>query len=288
MKNNQHTPDIMGEALGRVKLPKPQRKAQVIELPLGGEAARRELSRKLSRLGLSGMARALSELGGGEAPAGFEEKLARLVDRELREREERQWRDQMEEAGLPYRVDLSQVDFRPKRGLVRPLLKSLATGNWIGQGAGVIISGPTGVGKSFLACAIAGEVCREGFGVLHRRLDDLIWELAEARAAGAGPRPDRRLLGADLLILDNWGMSRITPGAVAALAALLERRWGMGGHLIVSQRPPEQWRGVFPDSPAAAGLLDRLTSDAYQIKMSGRSMRSHFGAGPGIALDGGD
>jgi DNA replication protein DnaC len=162
------------------------------------------------------------------------------------------------------------------RGLDKSLLASLALCQWLTAHRNIFITGPTGVGKTYLACALAQKACREGYTVLYRRLPRLLMEIAIARGDGSYHKLMEKLAKTDLLVIDVWGMAELTGEQKQDLLELIEDRHGLRSTLITSQLPLESWHDFIADGTLADAILDRLVHNAYKIKMKGESMRKWY------------
>lgn len=232
---------------------------------------------KLQTLRLSGMRKALSEQQ--QMPQidslGFEERLGLLIDREVTERENRRLETQLKKAKLRHSCCLEDLEIKASRGLDKTLILTLAACTWIARGINVLICGPTGVGKSYLACALGHKACLEGYSVLYLRLPRLFEELRLAKADG---RYGKLMLGyakTDLLILDDWGLTPMTDPQRRDLLELLEDRYGKRSTIVTSQLPVPAWHEAIGDPTLADAILDRLVHNAYKIGLKGDSMRKH-------------
>ena len=191
---------------------------------------------QLRQLGLAGMARAFEDLatqaGGGElAPA---EWLGLLLDREIADRHDRRLKARLRFAKLRHQASIEDIDWRTSRGLDRALFGKLALGGWIEARENLIIEGPTGVGKSWLACALGQKACRDNHSVLYQRVPRLFADLGLARGDGRHARLMRTLGAVKLLILDDWGLKPLGPEQARDLLELAEDRYGRGATLITS------------------------------------------------------
>jgi DNA replication protein DnaC len=230
---------------------------------------------KLQALRLTGMAKGLEEqlqITGIEE-LGFVERLGLLVDREMTERESRRLKDRLAKARLRQAASVEDVDLRTPRGLDRSLFLSLCSCQWVSQHLNVLITGPTGAGKSFLACALAQKACREGFTALYQRLPRLLPELALAKADGRYSKVLAGLARVDVLVLDDWGLHPLTDAHRRDLLEILEDRYGNRSTVVTSQLPVSSWHEAIGDATLADAVLDRLVHNAYELKLKGDSMR---------------
>jgi len=230
---------------------------------------------KLNALKLTGMVKALTEQQQmAEVDSlGFEERLGLLVDREATERENRKLATRLKKAKLRQSASVEDIDFRRTRGMDKALILSLAACTWIAKGVNVLICGPTGVGKSYLACALAHKACLEGYTALYLRLPRLFEELRLAKADG---RYGKLMLGyakTDLLVLDDWGLTSMTDPQRRDLLELMEDRYGLKSTIITSQLPVTAWHEAIGDPTMADAILDRIVHNAHKIEMKGESMR---------------
>ena len=236
-----------------------------------------ETFRKLSELRLYGFARALeAQLA---QPASYttlavEDRVGLLVDREWTEREARRLTRRLQLAKLRDRqACVEDVDFRHPRGLDRALVQRLATGEWITKAQNVLVIGPTGCGKTYVACALGHKACRDGYSVLYRRVPRLAHELHVARGDGSLPRLLSRWAKIDVLILDDWGLTPLGAQERHDLLEVLEDRCGEHSTIIAGQLPVKSWHTYIGDPAVADAALDRVVHNAHQIMLKGESMR---------------
>ena len=230
---------------------------------------------KLQQLRCAGMAKALAEqLDSSEVGAlSFEERLGLLVDREITERHSRQLTNRLRRARLKHDACIEDVDFRHRRGLDKSLVLSLADGGWVREHLNVLVCGPTGVGKSWIACALAHSACRHGHSALYLRMPRLLSSLAIARADGRYPKLLDSLAKTEVLVLDDWGLSPLSAEHRHDLLEVLEDRHGVRSTIVTSQLPVEKWHDIIGDPTLADAILDRLVHNAYRLDLKGDSMR---------------
>ena len=230
---------------------------------------------KLQTLKFTGMLKALQEQM--EMPEcadlSFEERLGLLVDRELTERENRRLATRLKKARFRQAATVEDIDYRHPRGLDKSSMLSLSGCKWIGERHNCLITGPTGVGKSYLACALGQKACREGYSVLYFRLPRLFRDLAIARGDGRYLRLLASFAKTDLLILDDWGTDRLTNEQRHDLFEIFEDRYDRRSTLVAAQLPIKHWHEALGDPTLADAILDRLIHNAHKIALKGESMR---------------
>ena len=184
------------------------------------------------------------------------------------------WATRLKKAKLRQKnACLEDVDFRNRRGLDKRLLMSLGSGEWIAKKRNVLLTGPTGVGKTYLSCALANKACRQGYTAQYLRLPRLFEELALAHADGRYPKLMAGLAKTDLLVLDDWGLAPLTDADRRELLEILEDRHELRSTLVTSQLPVTTWHEALGHPTLADAILDRLVHNAYRIEMEGESMR---------------
>ena len=230
---------------------------------------------KLRTLRLPGMARALEEqlARTDSGRLSFDERLAMLIDREEVERHNVALAQRLRLARLRQTACLEDIDYRRPRGLDRALLRSLRTGRWLAEHNNVLVLGPTGSGKSFIACALGNQAARDGHSVRYQRLSRLLDELAMGRAEGKYARLLARLSKVRLLILDDWLMVKLSADQRRDLMEVIDDRHQRGSTLVATQIPRNRWHEQIGDPTYGDAIVDRLVHNAYRIELSGRSMR---------------
>jgi DNA replication protein DnaC len=231
---------------------------------------------QLKALKLDGMADAFVELqkDAQAADLAHAEWLALLLDREAAIRNNKRFQVRLRTAKLRHsQAVIEDVDYRTPRRLDKALFQQLVAGKWIAEHRNLIVTGPCGVGKSWLACALAQKACRDGYTAHYARVPRLFAELELAHGDGRFTRLFRTLVKADLLILDDWGPDRLTANQRRDLMEIVEDRYGRGSTLITSQLPLDKWHDVIGDPTFADAILDRIVHNAYRLELDGPSMR---------------
>jgi DNA replication protein DnaC len=230
---------------------------------------------QLDQLGLVGMAEAFAELeaSGEGANLTHADWLGLLVDREMTHRRDKRLAARLRYAKLRHNAVVEDIDYRTPRSLDRGLFHKLVGGEWIDAHDNLILCGPTGVGKSWLACALGQKACRDNRSVLYQRVPKLFADLALARGDGRYARILRNLGGVQLLILDDWGLDPLDAGARRDLYEILEERYGRRSTILTSQVPIDKWHEVIGNPTYADAILDRLVHNAHRIDLTGDSLR---------------
>lgn len=239
-------------------------------------AARHVLLEQLAELRLNAMARALEEqLESAEIEQlSFEERLGLLLDRESTDRAQRRYSQRLRKAKLRFpQAAIEELDLSGRRGLDRSQVLDLASCRFIDQHRNVLITGKTGVGKTYLACALGQQACREGYSVLYRRLPQLFRELAIARGDGSYGLQLQRIARTQVLILDDWALHVFGDAERRDLYEVFEDRHGLSSTVVISQLPKGDWYDAIGDPTLADSILDRLVSNAYTFALKGESRR---------------
>jgi DNA replication protein DnaC len=232
---------------------------------------------RLIALGLAGMARAFEDQRRSPdiAALSFEERLGLMVDREAADRDAKRIATRLKFAALRQNAVVEDVDLRTPRGIDRALFQKLVAGDWITRAKGLLVTGPTGVGKSWIACALGHKACRDGRSVLYQRVPRLFEALALARGDGRYARLLKTLGRVQLLILDDWGLSTLTHAEQRDLLEVLEDRHQRASIIITSQVPVEQWHEIIGSPTLADAIMDRLVHNAHRLHITGESMRKN-------------
>jgi DNA replication protein DnaC len=230
---------------------------------------------KLYGMKLAGMAEAMKDQMTRSDMDGlaFEERFAMLVDAQHLWKENKRMKRLLKSAKLKLSASMEDIDYRAPRGLDKSVVLSLGTCEWIRRHRNVIITGPTGVGKTYLACALAHNACREGLGAFYIRSPKLYYTLSIARADGSYARMLSKLAKVPVLVLDDLGLAALTDPERRDLLEVIEDRHGCASTIITSQLPVEHWHEVIGDPTIADALLDRLVHNAHRINLKGQSMR---------------
>jgi DNA replication protein DnaC len=230
---------------------------------------------RLRQMRLWGMADAfLAQLEQPDAAAlPFEDRLGLLVDQEAAYRDNRRLKRLLKEAKLRQQACLEDIDLSVGRGLDRQLLRSLGTGLWVTNHQNVLVTGPTGVGKTYVSCALANAACRQGFSARYYRVPRLLTDIAVSRGDGTYTRLLRWLSKVDVLVFDDWGLTPLTATDGRELLEVIEDRCQAKSTVVTSQVPVDQWHAVIGDPSVADAILDRLVHHAHRIELRGESMR---------------
>jgi DNA replication protein DnaC len=230
---------------------------------------------KMNAMKLLGMASAVAEQRQSSqyTALGFEERLGLLVDAEWTDREQRKLTRRLRVAKLRYPASIENVDFKHRRNLDRSQVLALGNCSWIPDRHNLIVTGPTGIGKSFLCCAFVERACRRGFTAAYTRMPRLLHDLAVGRGDGSYSRLLARLGKLDLLAVDDWLLAPLRDPERRDLIEIIEERSERGSTLIGSQLPVPDWHGVIGDPNQADAICDRLLHNAHRIELKGASMR---------------
>jgi len=203
----------------------------------------------------------------------FEDRLGMLVDQELLERDNRRLQSRLAKARLRDNACLEDIDFRAPRGLERSFIMTLGQNEWVRRHQNIIITGPTGTGKTYLACALAQKACRDGFSAQYHRLSRLLQEAAIGRGDGSYAKVMDKIAKANVLILDDWGLQSLTESQRRDFLEIIEDRYNNQSTIISTQLPLDKWHELIGDLTIADAVMDRLVHNAHVISMKGGSMR---------------
>lgn len=231
----------------------------------------------LHTLGLYGMAKGFKALEASPETGDLAhaEWLGLLLDHELTLRRQKRFERRARTARLRHQASVEDVDFRAARGLDRALFLKLATCDWIRSRRNLLITGPCGVGKSWLACALGHKACREDLSVLYHRVPRLFAALALARGDGRYAKLLQSLARVELLVLDDWGPEPLTAEQQRDLLEIVEDRYDTRSIMITSQVPVARWYEIIGNPTLADAILDRIVHNAYRIELSGDSLRKN-------------
>ena len=230
---------------------------------------------KMQAMKMAAMAEAFGNQTGSSqyAELSFEERVGLLVDAEWTAREQRKLSRRLRAAKLRHAASLENIDYKAPRHLNRQVVLSLGTCAWIGERHNLILTGPTGIGKSFLSCAFVEAACRKGFNATYVRMPRLLHDLSVSRGDGSYSRFLTRLAKLDLLAIDDWLLAPLKDGERRDLLEVIEDRSERASTLIASQLPVKDWHGVIGDPNQADALCDRLMHQAHRIELKGPSLR---------------
>jgi len=203
----------------------------------------------------------------------FDERFGLLIDREMIDRQNRRLKTRLRKAKLRQNACLEDMDFRHPRGLDKSVIMQLASGQWIKEANNLLIVGPTGVGKTYLACALAHKACQLDYSALYFRLPRLLQQLDIAKGDGRYEKLLKSFAKTNLLIIDDWGLKKLVKEQNHDLLEIFEDRHRLRSTLITSQLPVEHWHEIIGNPTLADAILDRLVHNAYRINLKGESMR---------------
>jgi DNA replication protein DnaC len=230
---------------------------------------------KLRALRLYGMIKSYQEQNESSEyeELSFEERLGIMIDREMTEQDNRRLSSRIRRAKLRQQACMQDIDYRSPRGLDKSLMKTLGQEQWIREHHNILITGPCGAGKSFIACALAHRACLQGYSVLYMRAPRLFNDIAIARGDGRYSKLMNSLAKTNILLIDDWGLSVLTDQERRDLLEILEDRHNLQSTIITSQLPVKHWHEIIGNQTLADAILDRLVHNAYKINLRGESMR---------------
>lgn len=231
---------------------------------------------KLITMKLHGLAEAVQEQMKTRAykDLNFEERLGMLVDREMDSRQDRKLRMLLTKARFRYPgASIEDINFMAKRGITKDVILSLSRNEWIKDKRNIIITGSTGVGKTYMACALGNSACRAGISTYYTRLPRLFQELKISKADGSYAKLLQKLSRVNLLIVDDWGLSPLSDTERRDFLEIMEDRYNVRSTIISSQIPTEKWHDLIGEPTIADAICDRLIHNAHKIRLTGKSMR---------------
>lgn len=234
---------------------------------------------KLNAMKLFGMAKYLRQwLEAPKEKAMAPADLAALLaDAEWVYRENRRLELRLQNAKFKQQACVEDIDYAHPRGLSKAVMLDLASSRWVQSHQNIILVGATGLGKSWLACALGQKACRDGFSVVYRRVPRLFDEMAQARADGTHPHLLRRLAKAQVLVLDDFALEPLTPSQRRDLLEVVEDRYKLGSTIVTSQLDTDNWHAAIGDATVADSICDRLVHNAHKVKLGGESLRKTQG-----------
>lgn len=231
---------------------------------------------QLKQLRLSAMATAFisqTEQPGTYEGLSFEERLQLLTDSELLDRNQRKQQRLLTAAKLKINANPRDIDYQHPRGLKQSMIANLLQGDWLDKHQNLLITGPCGSGKTYIACALAHAACMKAYRVKYTRLSRLLMALTQSKADGSYCKALQTLAKLDLLIIDDWGLEPLKAAQRNDLMEIMDDRHGSSSTLMISQLPTDQWYQAIGDNTLADAILDRLMHNAHRIKLKGESMR---------------
>ena len=207
--------------------------------------------------------------------------LGLLVDTEWTARENRKFTQRFRQARFPMAATVEEIDYQHPRGLRKAKMLELISSQWIAHHQNVIVTGPTGIGKTYLPCALGQKACREGYKVIYTRAPRLFGELYQAKADGTYHRVLKRLAKTDVLIIDDLGCGALEGAERQDLREILEDRYSVSSTVVTSQLDPDDWHAFIGDETLADAICDRLVHNAHRLKLQGESMRKKLGIAGG-------
>ncbi|HAS8231334.1 TPA: ATP-binding protein [Vibrio vulnificus] len=231
---------------------------------------------QLTQLKLSGIKSALehqNELPSTYQEMSFEERLSLLLDEELTQRENKRIARLLKQAHFRLHAELEELDYRSGRGLEKTVIRNLASGQWLSRKQNILLTGATGCGKTYLACALGRHLCRQGHSVYYFRLKNLLEECYQSHADGSYPKLLGKLAKSALLIIDDWGLEPLAADQRSDLLEIIEQHYQKGSILLISQLPIEEWHRMIGDATHADAILDRLVHGSIKVNLAGESMR---------------
>jgi DNA replication protein DnaC len=235
---------------------------------------------RLRDLRLGGMAQAverqLEQVGTYDA-LPFLERFGLLVEQECLDREHRKQDRLVRQARFKLRATIQDIDYQHPRNIKQDQIARLAQGEWIDRAQNLLITGPCGTGKTYLACALGHNACLQGYSVRYFRLSRLLLELTHAKADGSYQKLLKQIAKTDLVLIDDWGLEALTAAQRNDLMEIMDDRHGATSTVMISQLPTDEWYAAIGDNTLADAILDRLMHNAHRLPLKGESMRKILG-----------
>ena len=236
---------------------------------------------QLRQLKLGGMATALQtqlEQVGTYEGLPFVDRLTLLVEHECMTREQRRQERFIRQARFRLRACVAEIDYQHPRNITQSQIAQLAAGDWINRAQNLLVTGPCGSGKTYLACALGHNACVHGYSVRYFRLSRLLMELTQAKADGSYYKKLKQLARIHLMIIDDWGLETLKPAHRNDLMEIMDDRHGHSSTAVISQLPTDEWYASIGDNTLADAILDRLMHNAHRLQLKGESMRKIMAA----------
>ena len=235
---------------------------------------------QLRQLKLGGMADALQiqlEQVGTYEGLSFIERLGLLIDQENLCRDQRKQERLIRQARFKLRASVQDIDYQHRRNITPSQIAQLAQTDWMNRGQNLLITGPCGSGKTYLACALGHHACLHGYSVRYYRLSRLLMALNQAKADGSYHKQLQQLAKIQMLVIDDWGLEPLKPAQRNDLMEIMDDRHGSSSTVMISQLPTDQWYASIGDNTLADAILDRLMHNAHRLQLNGESMRKTKG-----------
>ena len=198
----------------------------------------------------------------------FEDRLGMLVDRETITRSNRQITRRLSKANLKINACMEDIDYKVQRGIDRSLMMGFASCRWVHDHRGIILTGPTGSGKTWIACALAHKACLEGYSTLNKRVPNFLREIEASREMGTYDKLMNKLGKTEVIVLDDWGLEKLNQRQSLAMLELLEDRYNVRSTIVASQIPPDKFYATIKDPTIADAIVDRLLNNSYKIDLN--------------------
>lgn len=209
----------------------------------------------------------------------FEDRLGLMLDRETITRSNRRTTSRLNKARLKINACMEDIDYKAERGIDRSLMMGFASCRWIHEHRGIILTGPTGAGKTWIACALAHKACLQGYSTIYKRVPNFLREIEASRELGTYDRLMNSLAKTDLIVLDDWGLEKLNQPQSLVILELLEDRYNLRSTIVASQIPPENMHATVKDPTIADAIIDRLINNSYKINLHAENSMRGMTAG---------